>query len=151
MRRVDENGGALSIARLLVRLLEGKEPIMQYMLLIYGEKSFANLSEPKRGKLMQEFGEFTQGIVKSGQFRAGAQLQPSSTATTVRVEDSRRITTDGPFAEAKEQLGGYYLVECDNLDQALAIAARIPSGPGGAIEVRPLVPTSQAARTPPAK
>jgi hypothetical protein len=123
---------------------------MQYMLLIYGEQSFAKLSEAKRGQLMQEFSEFTQSIVKSGQFRAGAQLRPSSTATTVRVESSKRIITDGPFAEAKEQLGGYYLIECDDLDQALAVAKRIPSGPGAAIEVRPLVPTSAAARTPPA-
>jgi hypothetical protein len=93
---------------------------------------------------MQEYDEFMQGIVKSGHFRAGAQLQPTSMATTVREQYGKLITTDGPFAETKEQLGGYHLVECQDLDEALAIARRIPTlRVGGAIEVRPVVPASE--------
>src|SRR5690242_11825545 len=125
---------------------------MQYLLMIYDdEKTFWKLPEAQRTKLIQEYQEFTQGIVKSGHFRAGAQLQPTSTSTTVRERNGKRVTTDGPFAEAKEQLGGYYLVECKDLDEAIAIAARIPSVRSGSIEVRPLVPTSEAARTPPGR
>ncbi len=126
---------------------------MQYMLLIYDEERiFANMSEAALGKLMQDYREFTQSIVKSGQFRAGGQLQPTSTATTVREKAGKRAATDGPFAETKEQLGGYYLVECKDLDEVLAIAGRIPSvAIGGAIEVRPLMPMSDAARTSPAR
>lgn len=126
---------------------------MQYMLMIYDdEKQFAKMPESQRGKMMQAYGEFTQGIVKSGHFRAGSQLQPTSNATTIREKNGKAVTFDGPFAETKEQLGGYYLVECKDLDEAIEIAKRIPSvRTGGAIEVRPLVPTSQAARTPPAK
>jgi hypothetical protein len=125
---------------------------MQYMLLIYdNEKAFANLSRDQLGRVMQDYGEFTQGIVKSGHFRAGSQLQPTSTATTVREKSGQAVTVDGPFAETKEQLGGYYLVECKDLDEALAIAKRIPSVRSGSIEVRPLVPMSEAARTAPAR
>ena len=116
---------------------------MQYILLIYDEeKSWQKLPEAERGAIFQQYMEFTQGIVKSGHFRAGDALQPVSTATTVRVKDGKRVTTDGPFAETKEQLGGYYLIEAKDLDEAIAIAARIPSVRiGGAIEVRPIMPT----------
>ncbi len=125
---------------------------MQYMLLIYGnEKGFASLSKDQLGKVMQAYGEFTQGIVKSGHFRAGSQLQPTSSATTVREKNGKAVTVDGPFAETKEQLGGYYLVECKDLDEALAIAKRIPSVHSGSVEVRPLQPMSEAARTAPAR
>jgi hypothetical protein len=126
---------------------------MQYMLLIYDdEKRFASQSESQRDQLMKQYRAFLQEIVQSGHFRAGSQLQPTATATTVRERSGRRATTDGPFAETKEQLGGYFLVECSDLDEALSIAGRIPSVRiGGSIEVRPLVPTSQAARTPPAR
>jgi hypothetical protein len=125
---------------------------MQYMLLIYdNEKAFGKMPEAQRGKVMQEYGEFTQAIVKSGHFRAGSQLQVTSNATTVREKNGKVVTVDGPFAETKEQLGGYYLVECKDLDEALAIAKRIPSVRSGSIEVRPLVPMSQAAGTPPAR
>jgi hypothetical protein len=115
---------------------------MQYLLMIYdNEKTFATMPEATRNKLMQEYGVFTQGIVKSGHFRAGAQLQPSSTATKVKLENGKRATTDGPFVETKEQLGGYYLVECKDLNEALSIAGRIPSlEVGGTIEVRPILP-----------
>ena len=98
----------------------------------------------QKGKIMQEYDEFMQSIVKSGHLRASAKLQPTSMATTVREQHGQRMTTDGPFAETKEQLGGYHLVECQDLDEALAIAGRIPTlRVGGAIEVRPVVPASE--------
>jgi hypothetical protein len=88
--------------------------------------------------LHAEYGAFTQSIIKSGNFKAGDALQPSSTATTVRVRGGKTLTTDGPFAETREQLGGYYLIEAKNLDEAIAIAARVPSAKVGSIEVRPI-------------
>jgi hypothetical protein len=126
---------------------------MQYLLMIYDEeKAWAKLPADVRAKLSQDYAELTRDIVKSGHFRAGAQLQKVSTATTVREQGGKRLTTDGPFAETKEQLGGYYLVECKDLDEALAIAQRIPSvRVGGAVEVRPLVLTSPGANLPPAR
>jgi hypothetical protein len=81
-------------------------------------------------------------LVASGQFLTGSQLQPIATATTVRVRDGKELVTDGPFAETHEQLGGYFLIEAKNLDEATAIAARIPSARTGSIEVRPLVETA---------
>ncbi len=114
---------------------------MRYMLLIYGdEKAWGKMSEPERGKIFQEYGEFIEGIQKSGAFLAGDPLQPTSTATTVRGKNGKTVTTDGPFAETKEQLGGYFIVEAKNLDEAMSIAARIPSvRVGGSIEVRPIM------------
>jgi hypothetical protein len=111
---------------------------MQYMLLIYGNEK-NQLPPDERNKMFEEYGAFTQGIIKSGNFQAGAPLQPTGTATTVRVRDGKTLTVDGPFAETKEQLGGYYLVEAENLDQAVAIAARIPGARNGSIEVRPVM------------
>ena len=118
---------------------------MQYMLMCcFDEERWAQMSNAQKGQIMQEYDEFMQSIVKSGHFRAGAKLQPTSMATTVREQYGKLITTDGPFAETKEQLGGYHLVECQDLDEALAIARRIPTlRVGGAIEVRPVVPTCQ--------
>ena len=102
------------------------------------------MPETQKGQIMQEYGEVIQGIVKSGHFRGGAQLQPTSTSTTVRERNGKLTTIDGPFAETKEQLGGYHLVECRDLDEAIVIAGRIPTlRVGGSIEVRPVVPTSQ--------
>jgi hypothetical protein len=101
------------------------------------------MPETQKGQIMREYSEVIQGIVKSGHFRGGAQLQPTSTSTTVREKDGKLITIDGPFAETKEQLGGYHLVECRDLDEAIAIAGRIPTlRVGGAIEVRPVVQAS---------
>jgi len=88
--------------------------------------------------LTKEYMDFTQSIVKSGNMRAGDALQPTSTATTVRVRDGKTTLTDGPFAETKEQLGGYYLVEAKDLDEASKIAARIPGARTGSVEVRPI-------------
>jgi hypothetical protein len=92
-----------------------------------------------RKQMTAEYGVFTQSIVQSGHFKAGDGLQPTTTATTVRVRDGKILTTDGPFAETREQLGGYYLVEAKDLDTALGIAARIPGAKSGSIEVRPVM------------
>lgn len=114
---------------------------MQYLLLIYdNEKQWADMPQADQEKLFGEYMEFSQSIAKSGHLRAGDALQPTSTATTVTVKGGKVLTTDGPFAETKEQLGGYYLVEAKDLDEAVAIAARIPSVKvGGKIEVRPVM------------
>jgi len=112
---------------------------MQYLLLIYAnEGQIAALPEGDVAALMADYGEFTKSIVQAGNFKAGDRLRPVSTATTVRVRSGKAITTDGPFAETREQLGGYYLVEAANLDEATAIAARIPGAAHGSIEVRPV-------------
>ena len=112
---------------------------MQYLLMIYqNEAEYARNDAATTQKMLQEYGAFTQSIIQSGNFKAADRLQPTSTATTVRVRDGKTLTTDGPFAETREQLGGYYLVEAKDLDEALAIAARIPSARVGSIEVRPI-------------
>jgi hypothetical protein len=89
--------------------------------------------------LMQEYFSFTDAIRKSGQYLGGEALQPVSTATTVRVRNGRTSTTDGPFAETKEQLGGFYLIEARDLNDAIQVAARIPSARLGCVEVRPIM------------
>jgi|SRR5712692_6706522 len=120
---------------------------MKYLLLIYqDEKSWAGLSEAERQKIYGEYGQLRQELVTSGQFVGGSQLHPISTATSMRVRDGKALATDGPFAETKEQLGGYFLIEAKNLDEALGIAARIPSAREGTVEVRPIVErTAEAA------
>src|ERR1700761_5379258 len=113
---------------------------MQYLLMIYqSEAEYAKTDAATRQKTMEEYGAFTQGIIQSGNFKAGDRLQPVSTATTVRIRDGKTLTTDGPFAETREQLAGYYLIEAKDLDAALAIAARIPGAKTGSIEVRPVM------------
>jgi hypothetical protein len=113
---------------------------MQYLLLIYDdEKGWAKMTEADRGKIFGEYGKFTEEIKRGGQYQGSNPLQPTSTATTVRVRNGKQLTTDGPFAETKEQLGGYYLIEAKNLDEAIAIAAKIPSARTGSIEVRPIM------------
>jgi hypothetical protein len=112
---------------------------MQYMLLIYNNEAAWNaLSETEATAMTAEFGAFTQSIVAQGKFKAGDRLHDVATATTVRVQNGKTLTTDGPFAETREQLGGYYIVEADDLDDAIAIAARIPAARVGSIEVRPI-------------
>jgi hypothetical protein len=112
---------------------------MQYLLMIYSnEAEYAKIDPAILQKVMGEYQEFTQSIIQSGNFKAGDRLQPVSTATTVRIRDGKTLTTDGPFAETREQLGGYYLIEAKDLDAALAIAARIPGARYGSIEVRPI-------------
>ena len=112
---------------------------MQYLLMIYqNEAEYGKIDAATGKKMLEEYGAFTQGIIQSGNFKAGDRLQPTTTATTVRVRDGKTLTTDGPFAETREQLGGYYLIEAKDLDAAIAIAARIPSARFGSIEVRPI-------------
>ena len=115
---------------------------MQYMLLIYNnEKDWDAMSEADRNAAFGEYMKFTQEIKASGHYRAGDALQPMHTATTVRVRDGKTQSTDGPFAETREALGGYYIVEAKDLDEATQIAARIPDariGSGG-IEIRPVM------------
>ena len=120
---------------------------MQYMLLIYDdEKNWEKLPEAEQGRVMREYRDFTESIVRSGNYRAGDQLQAVATATSVRQRNGKALTTDGPFAETKEQLGGYYLVEAKDLDEAVALAKRIPSVRlGGVVEVRPVFPRPPAA------
>lgn len=108
---------------------------MQYIALIYKDEAIPVDMEP----MMQAYGAFNQELVASGSFVAGDALQPVATSTSVRVRDGKTEVTDGPFAETKEQLGGYYLMECENLDQAVEWAAKIPTAQTGTIEVRPIM------------
>jgi hypothetical protein len=120
-------------------LLEG-ETTMQYLLLIYeSEADWNAIAETERQKIYKEYRELSADLQKNGNYKVGQQLQPTSTATTVRERNGKKTITDGPFAETKEQLGGFYFVEAKDLDEALAIAARIPSVRTGSIEVRPIV------------
>ncbi len=113
---------------------------MEYLLLIYdSETDVSKMSEPERGAMYQEYMQFTQSIQQSGNYNAGQQLQPVATATTVRVRDGKKLTTDGPFAETREQLGGFYWIKAKDLDEALALAERCPGARLGSIEVRPIV------------
>ena len=113
---------------------------MKYLLLIYDEeKTWEGLSEGDQKKMMGEYREFTQQIKASGNHIGGHQLAPISTATSVRVRNGKRLLTDGPFAETREQLGGYYLVDAKDLDEAIGLASRIPSALFGTVEVRPII------------
>jgi hypothetical protein len=113
---------------------------MQYLLLIYDEESkWAEMPESERNHWYGEYMAFTNELRESGAFVAADQLKPTSTAKTVTVRDGETIATDGPFAETKEQLGGYYLVDVASEDEAIAWAAKIPSAQFGRVEVRPLV------------
>jgi len=120
---------------------------MKYLLLIYqNEKQWTAHSEAEVQKIYQEYGQLRQELTASGQWVGGSQLHPIATASTVRVRDGKELITDGPFAETHEQLGGYFLIEAKNLDEALAVAVRIPSAREGTIEVRPIVErTAEAA------
>jgi hypothetical protein len=119
---------------------------MQYLLLIYeNEKAAAGLSEAEQGKIFQEYMDYTNRIRKNGNYVAGEALQPVSTATTVRVKNGKTLTTDGPFAETREQLGGFYMVEAKDLDEAVALAAGIPASRTGSVEVRPIMPIPRPA------
>ena len=113
---------------------------MQYLLLIYrNEAQQGQMAPADYQKLLAEYSAYTQSIVQSGHFKAGDGLQPTKTATTVRVRDGKTLATDGPFAETREQLGGYYLVEARDLHAAIELAARIPGARDGSIEVRPVM------------
>lgn len=113
---------------------------MQYLLLIYGdEKNWTTMSEEQSGAMLAEYNQFTNDIKTSGNLRGGEALQPVHTATTVRVRDGKTTTTDGPFAETREQLGGFYLIEAKDLDEAVKIAAKIPDVRLGCVEIRPIM------------
>src|SRR5215207_3552792 len=112
---------------------------MQYLLLIYDqEKIWADMPQEESGKLFGEYMQFSKDIKAEGKFIAGEALQGIHTATTVRVRDGKITTTDGPFAETREQLGGFYMINAKDLDEATKIAARIPSAKVGSIEIRPI-------------
>jgi len=112
---------------------------MQYLCLIYSEESqWAKMSKPELERTTGEYFEFSDSIRKSGHYIGGNPLQPTATATTVRIRNGKVSTTDGPFAETKEQLGGYYLIEARDLNEAIQIGARIPGAKYGSIEVRPI-------------
>ncbi|MBV9993874.1 MAG: YciI family protein [Caulobacteraceae bacterium] len=110
---------------------------MQYLLLIYADENHAT-SEAEGKAMVEAYGAFTQEIIQKGHFKGADRLRPTSTATTVRVRDGKTLATDGPFAETREQLGGYYLIEAKDLDEATAIAAKVPSAKVGSVEVRPV-------------
>jgi hypothetical protein len=112
---------------------------MKYLLMICtDEAAEARMPQAGMGQMMKEYFAFTQDAKDKGVYVGGNALQPTSTATTVRVRDGKTITSDGPFTETKEQIGGYYLFECKDLDEAIAWAARIPGASHGAVEVRPI-------------
>jgi hypothetical protein len=111
---------------------------MQYLLLIYQEPPPAEPTQAEWGAMMTEYNAYTAWLREAGQFVAGEALQPVSDATTVAVRDGRRIVTDGPFAETKEHLGGYYLIEAADLDAAIEAAARVPGAKIGKVEIRPI-------------
>src|ERR1700744_3230976 len=109
---------------------------MKYMLLIYNPESA--WTDPDRQKCYAESLQLTHELLAKGQFLADAPLQPVSTATSVQVREGKRLVTDGPFAETREQLGGYFLIEAENLDEAIEIAGRVPGARKGTVEVRPV-------------
>ena len=112
---------------------------MKYLCLIYDdEKKLATMSKDEGDAFMGEYFAFTEGIKQSGHYLGGNALKPVATATTIRNRGGKLSTTDGPFAETKEQLGGYYLIEARDLNDALQVAAKIPSVRTGTIEVRPI-------------
>jgi hypothetical protein len=114
---------------------------VQYLLLIYNDESrWEQLTDGERRPIIDEYFALTDSLQDSGNYVLGAPLQPTATATSVRVKDGQTLVTDGPFAETKEQLGGFYLVEANDADEAISFAARIPGARYGTIEVRPLMP-----------
>ena len=110
---------------------------MRYMLLIYGDEQA--LSETERQQCYRESAELAQQIDATGHYVTAAPLHPTSTATSVRVREGKRLVTDGPFAETREQLGGFFMIEAPDLDQAMAIAERIPMARQGTVEIRPVI------------
>ena len=117
---------------------------MKYLCLIYeNEKGFESLSPAEGEAIMNEYFSFTDDIQKNGKYIAGEALHPTTTASTVRVRNGKVSTTDGPFAETKEQLGGFYLIEATDLNDAIQVASRIPSARHGSVEVRPVMDFTQ--------
>ena len=118
---------------------------MKYLCLIYdAEANAAKMSKADADAFMGEYYAFTEGIRKSGHYIGGNDLQPTQSATTIRMRNGKLSTTDGPFAETKEQLGGYYLIEARDLNDAIQVAARIPSARIGSVEVSPIMEFNQS-------
>ena len=118
---------------------------MQYLLLIYGtEAEFGKLAESEQMAIYQEYRKLVEELTEKKIYLGGNPLKPTNTAATVRVRKGKKVVTDGPFAETKEQLAGYFLIEAKDLDEALAVAARIPAAREGSIEARPIRPIGQA-------
>ena len=114
---------------------------MQYLLLIYSaENEWESMHPSEYDKIMKEYMDYSKSIAQSGHYRGGNELDTTRKAKTVRVRNGKSMVSDGPFAETKEQLGGYYLVEAKDVQEALSLAARIPSSRYGCIEVRPIIP-----------
>ena len=112
---------------------------MKYILLIYGaESEWESMSREEMEKVYAEHGAYAEAMEKAGVMRGGAELKPTTTATSIRFGNGRPRTVDGPFAETKEQLGGYYLIEVDNLEQAIEWAEKMPGMTSGTVEIRPL-------------
>lgn len=111
---------------------------MKYMLMMYFAENSA-LTQPQREQCYQDSAAFAQKLHASGKFIGASPLQPTSTATCLRLEDGKRIVTDGPYAETREQLGGFFLIDAKDLDEAIDIASRVPAGQYGTVEIRPLV------------
>jgi hypothetical protein len=123
--------------------MEGQ--IMKYMLLIYhDEQAWNKLTEAERGEIYLEYRQLIQELSSGGQYLIGDQLQSIDTASSVRVRNGKQMVTDGPFAETREQLGGFFMIEATDADEANRIAGRIPSARTGTIEVRPVVETAVA-------
>ena len=117
---------------------------MKYLCLIYDEeKKIEGMSKGEADAFMGEYFAFTDGIKKSGHYIGGEALQPVQTATTVRIRNGKVSTTDGPFAETKEQLGGFYLINASDLNDAIRVASKIPSARLGSVEVRPIMEFDQ--------
>jgi len=111
---------------------------MRYLLMIYTPEPTSEPSPEEAAAEMAAYGAFTQEVNERGVYKGGEALQPTSTATTVRVRDGDTVVQDGPYAETKEALGGYYLLDCRDLDEAIELAAKIPGAKRGAIEIRPI-------------
>lgn len=119
---------------------------MKYLLMICNsEAEDAKMPPAEKQAMYAAFFAFTQEVKDRGVYLGGNPLHPTSTSTTVRVRDGKVLTTDGPFAETKEQMGGYYLLNCANLDEAIELAAKIPSVKWGSVEIRPVLETGSAA------
>lgn len=120
---------------------------MQYLLMCcFDEDRWEKIPEPERDRIMREYGELQRSLRTSGQYRAGAKLCSSGCATTVREKDGKPVVTDGPFAETKEQLGGYFVIEARDLNEAILVAAKIPGARIGSVEVRPIADDAHTRR-----
>jgi hypothetical protein len=113
---------------------------MQYMMLIYLDEN--SLTEEQRTKCYGESAAYARELHEAGKYIATSPLQPTLTATSIRHQQGKRVITDGPFAETREQLGGFFIVNAENLDEAIEIAGKIPAGRFGTVEIRPLIPVT---------